>query len=101
MAGESADDISTYLILNWQTGPHRCLCLQKAISAGAMIRRILWDIVMRQNTTIGDAAPITMGDSLDGVERESRALSAAIFTVPPKRTVIRSRFWVGKGVHAA
>jgi len=42
----------------------------RAISAGAMISVSCKDIVMRENTTIGDCAPITMGGKLEGTERE-------------------------------
>ncbi len=42
----------------------------KAISAGAMISVACQDIVMKRNTHIGDCAPIQMGGSIEGVERE-------------------------------
>ena len=42
----------------------------KAISAGAMISVACKDIVMRENSKIGDCAPIQMGGKLEGVERE-------------------------------
>jgi membrane-bound serine protease (ClpP class) len=42
----------------------------EAISAGALVSVSCRDIIMRENTTIGDAAPITMGGKLEGVERE-------------------------------
>jgi membrane-bound serine protease (ClpP class) len=79
---KSADDISTYLILELGKQAHTVAYVsKKAISAGAMISVSCKDIVMRQNTTIGDAAPITMGDSLDGVEREKvESFIRAIFT---------------------
>jgi len=68
---KSADDISTYLIL--ELGKHVqtvAYVKKKAISAGAMISVSCKDIIMLSNTTIGDCAPITMGGTLEGVERE-------------------------------
>lgn len=43
---------------------------KKAISAGALISVACKDIVMKENTTIGDCAPIALGGKLEGVERE-------------------------------
>ncbi|MBN1765845.1 MAG: hypothetical protein JW860_11345 [Sedimentisphaerales bacterium] len=42
----------------------------KAISAGALISVACQDIIMRANTQLGDCAPIMMGGTLEGVERE-------------------------------
>ena len=42
----------------------------KAISAGALISVACEDIFMRTSTNIGDCAPITPGQKLEGVERE-------------------------------
>jgi membrane-bound serine protease (ClpP class) len=42
----------------------------KAISAGAMISVACHDIIMKRNSHIGDCAPIQMGGSMEGVERE-------------------------------
>ena len=42
----------------------------EAISAGALISVSCNDIIMRESTTIGASAPITMGAKLEGVERE-------------------------------
>jgi membrane-bound serine protease (ClpP class) len=42
----------------------------KAISAGALISVACQDIIMKSNTQIGDCAPIMMGGTLEGVERE-------------------------------
>ncbi|UCD51346.1 MAG: hypothetical protein JSW27_01685 [Phycisphaerales bacterium] len=42
----------------------------EAISAGAMISVSCNDIIMRESTTIGDCAPITIGGKVEGVERE-------------------------------
>ncbi|MCX5638609.1 MAG: hypothetical protein NTX52_13100 [Planctomycetota bacterium] len=68
---ESADDISKYLIL--ETGKKArtvAYITSEAISAGAMISVSCQDIIMRENTTIGDCAPIAIGAKLEGVERE-------------------------------
>ncbi len=43
---------------------------KKAISAGALISVACNDIIMKQNTRIGDCAPISIGAKLEGVERE-------------------------------
>jgi len=42
----------------------------KAVSAGALISVACEDIVMKEQTRIGDCAPITLGAKLEGVERE-------------------------------
>lgn len=68
---ESADDISKYLILELSQKARTIAYVNtEAISAGAMISVSCQDIIMRKNTTIGDCAPIQMGDKLEGVERE-------------------------------
>jgi membrane-bound serine protease (ClpP class) len=67
----AADDIAKYLIQEAAPRGHTVAYVAtEAISAGAMISVSCRDIVMRENTTIGDAAPITMGGTLEGVERE-------------------------------
>jgi membrane-bound serine protease (ClpP class) len=67
----SADNISQYFILNVGKKVHTVAYIPtKAISAGALISVSCQDIIMRENTTIGDCAPITMGGKLEGVERE-------------------------------
>ncbi len=68
---KSADEISDYLIIELD-GKAKTIAYitTKAISAGALISVSCDDIIMRPNTTIGDCAPITMGESLEGVERE-------------------------------
>jgi membrane-bound serine protease (ClpP class) len=43
---------------------------KKAISAGAMISVGCKEIIMKENASIGDCAPIVMGGKLEGVERE-------------------------------
>ena len=68
---QSADDISKYFILEIGNKAHTVAYVNtEAISAGAMISVSCRDIIMRENTTIGDCAPITIGGKLEGVERE-------------------------------
>ena len=68
---QSADDISKYFILDIGQKVHTVAYVTtEAISAGAMISVSCRDIIMRENTTIGDCAPIVMGGKLEGVERE-------------------------------
>jgi membrane-bound serine protease (ClpP class) len=68
---QSADDISKYLILDIGKKVKTVAYITtEAISAGAMISVSCQDIIMRENTTIGDCAPIVMGGKLEGVERE-------------------------------
>ncbi len=68
---KSADDISKYFILDVAKKVHTVAYITtEAISAGAMISVSCKDIVMLENTTIGDCAPITLGGKLEGVERE-------------------------------
>ena len=68
---QSADDISKYFILDvGKRAKTVAYITTEAISAGAMISVSCQDIVMLENTTIGDCAPITMGGKLEGVERE-------------------------------
>jgi membrane-bound serine protease (ClpP class) len=68
---QSADDISKYFILDIGRKTHTVAYVAtEAISAGAMISVSCRDIIMRENTTIGDCAPITIGGKLEGVERE-------------------------------
>lgn len=68
---DAADSIAKYFI---QTIDDRARTVAyvttEAISAGALISVSCNDIIMRQNTTIGDCAPITIGGKLEGVERE-------------------------------
>ena len=67
----SADDISKYFILDVGKRAHTVAYVTtEAISAGAMISVSCRDIIMLENTTIGDCAPIVMGGKLEGVERE-------------------------------
>ncbi len=68
---DAADSIAKYLIQKVAPRAHTvAFVATEAISAGAMISVSCQDILMQENTTIGDAAPITMGDKLEGVERE-------------------------------
>jgi len=68
---DAADSIAKYLIQQVSPRGHTVAYITtEAISAGALISVSCQDIIMRENTTIGDAAPITMGGKLEGVERE-------------------------------
>jgi len=68
---QSADDISKYFILDIGKKAHTVAYITtEAISAGAMISVSCKDIIMLENTTIGDCAPIAIGMKLEGVERE-------------------------------
>jgi len=68
---QSSDDISKYLILEAGKKAHTVAYITtEAISAGAMISVSCQDIIMLENTTIGDCAPIAIGTKLEGVERE-------------------------------
>ena len=68
---QSADDISKYFILDIGKKVHTVAYITtEAISAGAMVSVSCQDIIMRENTTIGDCAPIVIGGKLEGVERE-------------------------------
>jgi membrane-bound serine protease (ClpP class) len=68
---QSGDDISKYFILDVGKKAHTVAYVTtEAISAGAMISVSCQDIIMLENTTIGDCAPIQIGAKLEGVERE-------------------------------
>ncbi|MFA5553704.1 MAG: NfeD family protein [Phycisphaerae bacterium] len=68
---QAADDIAKYFILEVGKKAHTVAYINtEAISAGAMISVSCQDIIMRENTTIGDCAPIAMGQAIEGVERE-------------------------------
>lgn len=68
---DSAAAISDYLMLELAKKTHTVAFITaKAISAGAYISVSCNDIIMLENTTIGDCAPILMGGKLEGVERE-------------------------------
>lgn len=67
----AADEIAKYLILEVANRGHTvAFVTTEAISAGALVAVSCMDVVMREGTTIGDAAPIAMGAPLEGVERE-------------------------------
>lgn len=78
---QSADDISKYFILDIGKKANTIAYVTtEAISAGAMISVSCQDIIMRENTTIGDCAPIVIGGKLEGVEREkTESFIRAIF----------------------
>lgn len=68
---KSGDDIAKYFILDVGKKIHTVAYVTtEAISAGAMISVSCQDIIMLENTTIGDCAPIQIGAKLEGVERE-------------------------------
>jgi membrane-bound serine protease (ClpP class) len=68
---DAADSIAKYLIQKAAPRGHTVAYVTtEAISAGALVSVSCRDIIMQENTTIGDAAPITMGGTLEGVERE-------------------------------
>ena len=77
---KSGDDISK-LLLDTSAQAHTIAYVRsEAISAGAMVAVSCQDIIMRRNTTIGDCAPIVMGGTLEGVEREkTESFIRAIF----------------------
>ena len=82
---QSADDIAKFLILDIpqiNSKAHTVAYVTtEAISAGAMISVSCRDIIMRENTTIGDCAPIVLGGKLEGVEREkTESFTRAAFT---------------------
>lgn len=68
---QSGDDIAKYFILEvGKKAETVAYITTEAISAGAMISVSCRDIIMLENTTIGDCAPIAIGAKLEGVERE-------------------------------
>jgi len=67
----AAHDIWEYLMHDINLRSHTVAYVsKKAISAGALISVACNDIIMKQNTRIGDCAPISIGAKLEGVERE-------------------------------
>ena len=81
---KSADDISKYFILDIPQLDTKARTVAyvttEAISAGSLISVSCQDIIMKENTTIGDCAPITIGGQLEGVEREKiESFTRAIF----------------------
>lgn len=69
---KSADDISKYFIQELDENVRTVAYITtEAISAGAWVSVSCEDIIMRENSKIGDCAPITLGgEGLEGVERE-------------------------------
>ncbi len=68
---DAADSIAKYFIQTIASRARTVAYVQtEAISAGALISVSCNDIIMRESTTIGDCAPITLGGTLEGVERE-------------------------------
>lgn len=68
---DASDSIAKYFIQTIGSRARTVAYVQtEAISAGALISVSCNDVIMRQNTTIGDCAPISMGGKLEGVERE-------------------------------
>lgn len=68
---DAADSIAKYFIQDIGDRATTVAYVQtEAISAGALISVSCNDIIMRENTTIGDCAPISLGGTLEGVERE-------------------------------
>jgi len=70
---DAADSICKYLILEVGKEAHTVAYITtEAMSAGAMISVSCRDIIMLENTQIGDCAPIILvpGQKLEGVERE-------------------------------
>jgi membrane-bound serine protease (ClpP class) len=81
---KSADDISKFFILEVPQLNNKAHTVAyvttEAISAGSLISVSCQDIIMMENTTIGDCAPITIGGQLEGVEREKvESFTRAIF----------------------
>jgi membrane-bound serine protease (ClpP class) len=68
----AADDISKYFLEAGKEAHTVAYITTQAISAGAMISVHCQDIIMLENSTIGDCAPITIipSQKLEGVERE-------------------------------
>ncbi len=68
----AADEISKYFLKAGQEAHTVAYITTEAISAGAMISVHCQDIIMLENATIGDCAPVVLVPSqkLEGVERE-------------------------------
>jgi membrane-bound serine protease (ClpP class) len=70
---DSADNISKYLIHEVSRKAHTVAYVTtEAISAGSWISVSCNDIIMKENTKIGDCAPISMEGKIEGVEREKQ-----------------------------
>lgn len=79
---DSADQISKYLIHEVSPKAHTVAYISKeAISAGAIVSVSCKDIIMRTSTTIGCSAPMMLGGTLEGTEREKvESFVRAIFS---------------------
>lgn len=68
----AADDISKYFLDAGKEAHTVAYITTEAISAGAMISVHCQDIIMLENSTIGDCAPVVLipSQKLEGVERE-------------------------------
>jgi membrane-bound serine protease (ClpP class) len=68
----AADDISKYFLKAGKEAHTVAYITTEAMSAGAMISVHCQDIIMLENTQIGDCAPMTLvpNQKLEGVERE-------------------------------
>lgn len=68
---DAADSIAKYFIQTIGDRAHTVAYVTtEAVSAGALISVSCNDIIMRRSTTIGACAPISLGGTLEGVERE-------------------------------
>ncbi|HSV26817.1 MAG TPA: NfeD family protein [Sedimentisphaerales bacterium] len=68
---DAADNIAKYFIHDiGQRARTIAYISSEAISAGALISVSCDDIIMRENTTIGNSAPVMLEGQLEGVERE-------------------------------
>ncbi|MCF7957664.1 MAG: hypothetical protein K9M57_04365 [Phycisphaerae bacterium] len=68
---DSALSIHKYILHEVNKKAHTVAYVRTdAISAGALISVACEDIIMKENTKIGDCAPIQMGGTIEGVERE-------------------------------
>lgn len=67
----SADDISKFLVHDVKPKAHTiAYVVTEAISAGSWISVSCDDVIMKENTKIGDCAPVSMEGKIEGVERE-------------------------------
>ncbi len=68
---DSAIAIYDYILNDVSLRAHTVAYVRtKAISAGALISVACKDIIMKANSQIGDSAPVAMGGTIEGVERE-------------------------------
>lgn len=76
---KSADKIAKYFLQTADKAHTIAYVTTEAISAGALISVHCQDIVMRENAIIGDCAPIQMGGSMEGTQREKIESSVRTF----------------------